>query len=137
MKKIKTLLFCASVVFSVISQTRAETIYRATTTIGDKIFQDIITLETMNEDVKNVGTLTVPGKFSVPIEASIKRTEEDVNYGLGRYLFFKATITENGQTFIVHYELISKEPAMNSFVGSLSDDAGSTLGHIVAAKIFN
>ncbi len=99
-----------------------ESIYRATTTIGNRTFQDILIIESFNP-LK--GTLTVPGVFSAPIQ--------DMN-GLGDSLNFGIVAKERGEEFKVYYKL--KTLPGYALKGTANLEDGGLLGTVHAQRIF-
>ncbi len=111
----------------------AETIYRATTTIGSKVFQDLITFEKRPSDHEAgqilKGTVSVPGVFSSHFEGT-------VIYGSKGILHAKFAIVarENDQDMTVYYNLSIFNDG-ESLSGGITFLHGET-GTVKAHKIF-
>ncbi len=100
----------------------SETIYRATTVIGNKTFQDILIIESL-DPLK--GSLTVPGVFTSPI---LQGGNLDGN------LVFGIIAHENGEDIKVTYNL--KGVLGETLKGVAHLENGQFLGTVNAQRIF-
>ncbi|MCB0386500.1 MAG: hypothetical protein KDD43_13995 [Bdellovibrionales bacterium] len=115
----------------------AESIYRARTTFGETIFQDLIVFDNLPDipfgfGTRITGSLTVPGKFSVPLEGrmfGISWSETDPR------LEIKVRVVEGGQTSDLQY-LLRPSPQMDQLNGEIKDDQGKVIGQVEAVRLF-
>lgn len=110
----------------------AETIYRATTTIDGKAFEDLIVFKerpsTSGPRKPVTGSVTVPGVFSSPLEGEI-----DLSSVAEPRVRFHIIARERGREFRVDYSLVIHEEG-ERLTGTLVLPEIS--GTVVAKKIF-
>ncbi len=116
-------LFCLSLL-CFFQTAHSEVIYRLQTTIGDHVFNDILVLDSVQNNIAK-GSLSVPGVFSSPLE------EGKITYNV---LDFKVMAHEGNENYYVNYTLRLNQ-TKTELVGELKQ-GDQTIGEIKGTKIF-
>ena len=102
------------------------------TKIGNTVFNDVLVLDSTKSAPLNgdlVGTLTVAGSFSAPIENATIITQCIVSV-----IDFTITAHENGEVTVVKYHLFYLRDFSKTISGTLSLVDGTVIGQVVGGK---
>ncbi|MCB0367475.1 MAG: hypothetical protein H6624_02905 [Bdellovibrionaceae bacterium] len=130
-------LFVIAVLLTGIHGAGAESIYRATTRFAQTTFQDILVFDNLPEypfgfGTQVTGSLTVPGKFSVPLEGRM--------YGISwsdiePHLDLKVRVVEGGEESLLDY-VLRPDPQMDRLTGEIKNEKGEVIGTVEAVRVF-
>lgn len=104
---------------------QAEEIFLLPTKIGDRIFNDLLTIEYVGSTNQLKGSLTVPGVFSVPIVNGKMKIDRH-----GTLYLFSIKALENGTETLVHYDMFLDGNSIQKISGTLRLENGEVLGEI-------
>lgn len=117
-----------AIVFLVSHTVMAEVVYDLKTTLGGKVFNDILVLNFVNPRIFT-GTLTSPGLFTFPIENAKTGFRWE-----GMFYSFDVTIKENNQSYKVTYSL--QDPGFDRarLTGDILQENGSVIGSVEGTR---